>query len=280
MEAQLQRCDAVRGLLGGDASRVRWVDAYDGARVSPAALRRSRLVTPEGLERLALPERSRTWGMDLSAGGVGCALSHADVWCSILENVAAADLGALTSAGGDAAALELAVHELLARPALVLEDDTQLPDDFPALLRRRLAAVPDDYQLVFASGLDTEGAAPRLQVAPGVCRVPRLYRTTNCYVLRPQGAASLLQLCLPMTVQLDTAMTTLLCGGPAVPGSGPRASGLSDYVTALPAYCLHPPIAAQLTRLGSDIQWEHPQEAARDLAAEERGRLTAAGLSQ
>lgn len=40
-----------------------------------------------------------------------------------------------------------------------------------------------------------------------IARVPQLHRTTNAYLIKTNGAARLLQLCRPLSYQLDTMMT-------------------------------------------------------------------------
>lgn len=40
-----------------------------------------------------------------------------------------------------------------------------------------------------------------------IARVPQLHRTTNAYLVNTTGAARLLQLCRPLSYQLDTMMT-------------------------------------------------------------------------
>ena len=272
------------------------VEAYDGTLFTRAALERSQLLSPMGLERLhSLPQSERIWGMDLSYGAVGCALSHVRIWSE--------------------------TYERNLQRVLVLEDDTVLPHvavsstghdgaggGFAERVARVWQSVPADWQLVYLSGLDTERQCAHIRVARvaangdddgdqqqqlerHICRVPRLYRTTNCYVLNAAGAASLLDRCVPFTFQLDTAMTTQLVdfaaaaaatadGDDATASATPNESIVemrSHFVNMLPCYCVDPPLAAQATRFGTDIQWESPA-GKHDVADEEQSRMRAVGL--
>jgi GR25 family glycosyltransferase involved in LPS biosynthesis len=246
------------------------------------------LLSQVALDRLSpqlLPPSQRVWGMDLSPGAVGCALSHVHIWCDVLERGL--------------------------QRALVLEDDCLLPPkDLGAELQRPggvYDSLPRDWGFVFLSGLDPERQCRLLRVAKCsnsdeassryICRVPRIYRTTNCYMINARGARDLLQTCVPFTFQLDTAMTTMLVdrerniasvGGsgmpdPALLSPEDKAEALStpamleEYASLIPCYCVDPPLAAQATRFGSDIQDPHPN-ADHDFAAEEQSRMQHAGI--
>ncbi|KEG10109.1 putative glycosyl transferase-like protein [Trypanosoma grayi] len=176
--------------------------------------------------------------MDLNPAAVGCALSHALLWAAIAAR--------------------------RQRCVLVVEDDSMFPPDFHQRYEERVGHVPRDWELLYVSGLDTAGQAPLLRVAEGVSRVPQLHRTTNCYVVSHQGARRLLELCLPMTYQLDTMMTmhTIPDDKVEVP-----------HVTSPVCYTLQPPLVVQTTRMGSDIQTGN----GRDDDEEEQARCRAAG---
>ncbi len=158
---------------GFDVDRdVTRYDAVVGKNVDADVLARRNLITDLGHRRLRRPIEQRIWGMDLTAGGLGCALSHVHLWSQI------------------------AVRGL--ERVLVLEDDSLLQPDFVARFNEAWAsierhdAVRDAWGLVYVSGLDTENVGSRLQVAPGLRLVPRMHRTTNGYVINARGARSLL----------------------------------------------------------------------------------------
>jgi len=219
--------------------------AVEGAVVSPDVLQRGgggRFITPLGLQRLRLPPAQQIWGMDLTPGGVGCALSHIHLW------------GTIAARG--------------LQRVLVLEDDSLLPTNHTFLSRfaERWRAVPSSWQLVYLSGLDTEQRAPLLQVADGVSLVPRMHRTTNCYVVNASGARALLDTVVPLTFQLDTAMTTQLSapvshllsqhqGAGASAAAWHRLPASEEVVVGVAGcFTLWPPLVVQATRFGSDIQ--------------------------
>ena len=238
MTTQLAAC-------GFDVARqvVRY-EAVDGSRADAATLVRRGLISPLGMKRLQRPESQRIWGMDLTPGGVGCALSHADIWSRV-------------------AALNL-------NKVLVLEDDCLIQPSFAAdfdaawLRVETHPIVRDDWGLVYLSGLDTENRGHLLEVQPGLRLVPRMHRTTNAYVLRASGARQLMDACLPLTFQLDTEMTTRI---------STQLSNGEFAVTGVPCYSLHPPLIVQATRFGSDIQGG----VSHDTRQEEVDRCRAAG---
>ncbi len=265
-------------LLGVDSSSsllVKKVPAYDGTLFTTSAVEKSHLVSPVGLDRYKnLAQDQKVWGMDLSAGGIGCALSHVDIWCSVVERNL--------------------------QRALVLEDDTVLSENFVENAKKVFDFVPADWESVFLSGLDPEGQCGFLRVKQVgteeryICRLPRLYRTTNCYVINSRGAKNYLKSCVPFTFQLDTAMTTMLVDpDPSVMKGEPVDFSLEDktkkssdqnqtmmrseFVSRIASYCVDPPLAAQATRFGTDIQWKNP-DGEHDLEDEEKSRFKAAGI--
>lgn len=263
------------------------IEAYDGSLFSESAMRNSGLLSPIAIERMTtLPTSERIWGMDMTPGAVGCAFSHVDIWCEVAKRKF--------------------------KRALVLEDDCLLPESFMRTVELSVwDSVPSDWRYLFLSGLDPEHQCPFLRVARCrssslsssslprfICRVPRIYRTTNCYMVNEQGAMELLQKCVPFTFQLDTAMTTMLVDSnsksvrfPPDPKLLDRDSAVingrsadeiaamkSEFVSLISCYCVDPPVAAQATRFGSDIQWKNPHAGENhDFAAEEKSRLRATG---
>ncbi|ESL09298.1 glycosyl transferase-like protein [Trypanosoma rangeli SC58] len=228
---QLQRA----GFREGEYKRF---GAIDGNNVDVQKARSCGVVSLLGLLRVQERELRRIWGMDLNPAAVGCALSHALIWATIAARR----------------------HHCV----LVVEDDSLFSHDFQQQYVERMRHVPQDWELVYVSGLDTAHQASQLRVAEGVSRVPQLHRTTNCYVVSHQGARQLLQLCLPMAYQLDTMMTLNVASD--------VQSGV-PYVASPVCYTLQPPLVVQATRMGSDIQCRN----GRDEQEEERARCRAAG---
>jgi GR25 family glycosyltransferase involved in LPS biosynthesis len=225
-------------------SLIRHYPAVVGASVDVDRAERAGFISALGALRIKEPKSNHIWGMDLNPGALGCALSHIDLW-------------------GKIAAMRL-------ERALVVEDDSC----FRPLFMSELAEVmstdcPSDWELLYLSGLDTEGKGPLLHINPRIRLVPRMHRTTNCYLVNHKGARRLLETCVPLTYQLDTQMT-LQC---AV--HGPQQV---PYVSVPTCYSVHPQLVVQSTRFGSDIQ-DVSKRAADGMAKEEQERKKAAGWS-
>lgn len=229
------------------------VPAVEGSEVHVEACYRCGVVSRLGLQRLREPPAHHIWGMDLNPGALGCALSHIQLWSRIaassIPSVATATLSTPSAAS----------------PAktcyLVLEDDAELVDSetvssssSPPLLeelhRRMERRVPPDWELVYIGGLDTAGQCASLAVAEGVARVPQYHRTTSAYLVTPLGARRLLATCLPLTFQLDTAMTMRV----GLPHGSLPLPGALPYVLDPVSYTLQPPLLRQSAHLGTDIQ--------------------------
>ncbi|KAG5464190.1 hypothetical protein LSCM1_00370 [Leishmania martiniquensis] len=245
---------AVCARAGLPADRTERVPAVEGALIDLNAAHRCGLVSALGLLRLKEPPEHRIWGMDLNKAALGCALSHIRLWARI------AALGRVSNVSAQALA------EALPKPCfLVLEDDSILVDDndgdtaseplsppFLDQLQRRMCGVPADWELVYVSGLDTARQCPYMQVAEGVAHVPQYHRTTNAYLVTPQGARRLLATCVPLTFQLDTAMT-MNVGYPSDLADAARATTLPRVLDPI-CYTLQPPLMRQSVLLGTDIQ--------------------------
>ncbi len=150
-------------------------------------------------------------GKDLYPGEIACLLSHKHA----IARVAADDT-----------------------PWLILEDDVQLGDDFPAVIRA-LMATPDDWELVRFFG--DEKHAKRLQrkllpLAAGywLTRLSTTPGEAHAYLISPAGARKLLRQLRYTGTPIDTLM-----GQP--------------WKTGLEALTVWPGLAWQDKQLGSDI---------------------------
>lgn len=215
------------GLTSQAGFKVVRFDAVDGGKLNPRTLVDRGFLSRLGMMRLHSPKPDKIWGMDLSPGGVGCAMSHVLLWARI------------------AAAKDLAREEAV----LIVEDDSVFPQDgsFLTQFHDRMRQVPSDWNFVYVGGLDTGNTAHKLRVGTGVSRVPQLHRTTNCYLIRPEGARQLLSRCVPFTYQIDTQMTAEVVTGT---NGVAYASAVEGY------YTMQPPLVAQAgsDRFLSDIQ--------------------------
>merc|ERR1719387_1431305 len=66
---------------------IRW-SAVDGQSLDVPALAEHGIVAKNSLPRYFLPDEQKLFGVDLTAGGIGCALSHMQIWKDIIERIA------------------------------------------------------------------------------------------------------------------------------------------------------------------------------------------------
>ena len=216
--------------------------AVVGADCSVERLVSSGYVSSMGRQRMGLPRGDKIWGMDLSPGAIGCAMSHFQLWARIAM--------------------------MKCECALVIEDDSLFPKNFLQDVAERWRWVPHDWELVYLSGLDTAKKGHLLPVEetpahnshgddgmkvtnPWFRHVHQFHRTTNCYALNHVGASALLDVIPPLTFQLDTEMTIRTKPHPRT----------GEPFAAIPTcYTMHPPLVVQATRFGSDIQDGNPAD--------------------
>merc|ERR1719387_473766 len=137
---------------------IRW-SAVDGQSLDVPALAEHGIVAKNSLPRYFLPNEQKLFGVDLTAGGIGCALSHMQIWRDIIQK------------HGDASDESM---------FLVLEDDCKfLPGFSEDALLARLAHIPRDWQIIFLGGTDLMRKQQDLVVASGVRRLYRGFRETT-----------------------------------------------------------------------------------------------------
>lgn len=230
------------------------------------------LLSRLGRLRLEAPSHEKIWGMDLTEGALGCALSHLNVWRSIVETEAS-----VCSSG---------TNSFSASPRyLVVEDDAVFPPDFLSLYQQRVSVLENvvSWELLHLGGLDTgkqccglrRGSAKKKtsrdcssvsrpnssavkMALEQISRVPQLHRTTTAYVVTPTGAFRLSQVCFPLTFQLDTEMNSA-CQLPSPTETGEEEDEWESvkafaYVRDPPCLTLQPPLVRQNERFSSDIQ--------------------------
>jgi len=163
----------VSELANANITKYNIVSAVDGYNLDINNLE-STDVTIKGKE-LALDKSKKVFGLTLTPGAIGCALSHKNIWANVND------------------------------PTLILEDDAALSPDFITQLNERLALCPDDFDMLYLSsyinkakmpGEDTKLFVPRGQV-----------NGTMGYIVSPTGAQKLLQYCFPLDkYQIDTVL--------------------------------------------------------------------------
>eukprot|EP00927_Polykrikos_kofoidii_P007665 TRINITY_DN13151_c0_g2_i1.p1 TRINITY_DN13151_c0_g2~~TRINITY_DN13151_c0_g2_i1.p1 ORF type:complete len:274 (-),score=39.01 TRINITY_DN13151_c0_g2_i1:80-901(-) len=202
--------------------------SIDGHFVDVKALANVGLVSALALSRFLLPNEKKLFGIDLTPGGLGCALSHMQIWRDIIER---SEEGKIPQNGGR---------------FLVVEDDCLFTDGFSEeLLAERLSVVPNDWEIVFLGGQDLMKRQADLEVAPGVRRLYKGFRETTSYMISVAGCKACLEVAMPLSWQIDTHLTENEMANP---------EGL--MFTAKPrGYCLFPPLVGQARELFStDVQ--------------------------
>ena len=214
MERQLRKValsDAVR-FPGVDGSRD----------LDVATLVADGTLTQMGADRLRLPLEEKLFGMDLTMGALGCAMSHRAVWQRVVE----------------------AQH----RCCLILEDDAEFHPQLRREFARRWAHVPKDWGVVYLGGLDLLSGGdkpPRPFLAPGVRYAYQGHRELTAYVVNAQSAARCLELSREMTWQIDTHICNNFADDPAAK---------DKYISDPLSYVLQPSLAIQVTKFGTDVQ--------------------------
>merc|ERR1719387_2858512 len=197
---------------------IRW-SAVDGQSLDVPALAEHGIVAKNSLPRYFLPDEQKLFGVDLTAGGIGCALSHMQIWKDIVERFD----------GRDDACF------------LVFEDDCKfLPGFSEAVLAERIAEVPSDWEIVFLGGQDLMRKQHELEVGPRVRRLYRGFRETTAYLITVAGAKACLEVSVPLRWQIDTHLND---GSMRV---GPlQEDPKLEYTLHPRGYCLFPPLVYQ-----------------------------------
>lgn len=202
--------------------------AVDGNELDLAKLVEDGFLSLQAIGRFLMPDDQKVYGIDLTPGAIGCAMSHMQIWMDIVEIVSHEDFG-----------LDEAYF-------LVVEDDCRfLPGFSEELLKKRLEEVPEDWEMVYLGGVDAAGRQDELQISPGVRRAYSGFRTTTGYAITGAGAKAALEVTRPLCWQLDTHLT-----------ENELAYAVDISYTVSPmAYCLHPPLVEQAKELfTTDVQ--------------------------
>jgi len=197
----------------------------DGRLIDVNRLVDGGLMRVEAFPRYFLPDDQKLFGVDLTAGGVGCALSHMQIWKDVIEHN--------DDAGNDSW-------------FLVVEDDCKfLPSFNEEQLFSRLRHVPQDWEMVFIGGTDLMKKQDALEVAPGVRRLYRGFRETTAYLITVNGCKACLEVSVPLSWQIDTHLTE----------NEVELPDGTSYTVKPMGYCLFPPLVEQERELfKTDVQ--------------------------
>ena len=221
------------------------VEAVDGNELNIDNLIARGHITNFAYQRLKnIPLEEKFYGMDLTKGALGCALSHRYVWEKIVARK----------------------HKC----ALIMEDDVELSPLFSSTITQRIIDVPGDWELLYLGGVDllSAGKPPRPMVARGWRRAYSGQRELTAYVLHHVSAA----LCLELTNKLNWQIDTHLCESCTddIDSNRPYKamdknldtrefrkdshSALDKFISKPMSYALQPTLAIQLSRFGTNVQ--------------------------
>eukprot|EP00439_Symbiodinium_sp_Y106_P076643 s312_g15.t2 len=197
--------------------------AVNGRDLDVPDLAMNGVIAMEALPRYYLPDEQKLFGTDLTAGGIGCALSHMLIWRDIIQKCA--------EDGVDPQA-----------PFLVIEDDCEFAQGFSEeVLLERLSHVPQDWEIVYLGGQDLLRRQHLYEVGKGVRRLYKGFRETTAYVINDAGAKACLEVSVPLYWQIDTHMNDESLRE----GLKPPKPGHADHTMHPRGYFLWPGIVAQ-----------------------------------
>jgi GR25 family glycosyltransferase involved in LPS biosynthesis len=182
----------------GPATRL---PAIDGTRIDPESV-----VHPRALEALREVVRTgkRMRHDELTPGAIGCYLSHQKAW-----------------------------HQLAASGkewALVFEDDARLPRDLWARASPAVREAPADWDVIL---LGYEGDAAPIPGSSRLVRVRRFLRL-HAYLISRKAAKTLAENMLPMSQQVDWALSELIAkGGLVVYAVTPQIVDINYFGTSI-----------------------------------------------
>ena len=205
----------------GLADAVRF-SGIDGSKdVNVEEMHRRGELSDMALQRFKLPAEQKLFGMDLTLGAIGCALSHRAMWRHIVEQKHAC--------------------------CLILEDDVEFHPGMKKTFNTRWSRVPADWELVYLGGLDllSGDKPPRPFLADGVRYAYQGHRELTAYVLHAASARRCLELSEQMTWQIDTHICNVF-------RDDPKAQ--DKYISDPLSYVFQPSLAIQVTKFGTDVQ--------------------------
>jgi GR25 family glycosyltransferase involved in LPS biosynthesis len=202
-----------------DAVRFSGIDGSKDVNVDQ--LHREGKLSALAVERLRLPTKDKLFGMDLTPGALGCALSHRAVWQRVVD----------------------AGHQC----CLILEDDVEFHPAMKSRFLDRWSRVPADWGLVYLGGLDLLSAdkPPRPFLADGVRYAYQGHRELTAYVVHARSAQRCLELSEEMTWQIDTHICNTF---------KEDVKAQDKYISDPLSYVLQPSLAIQVTKFGTDVQ--------------------------
>ena len=131
-------------------------------------------VTMSGVEDLNSP--NKTFGLSLTKGAIGCAMSHKTIWEEVAKTKA--DL------------------------VLILEDDAVILPNFARKISAIISELPEEWDILY---LGSGQYTIEKRISPHLAQPSRIYGLFG-YVLNWRGAQRLLAQCFPLRYQIDTEL--------------------------------------------------------------------------
>ena len=114
------------------------VEGIVGTSLNIETLYHQKVVSQHARDRFVnVPMSEKHYGMDLTPGALGCALSHMEVWRRIADSPTPL------------------------RCALILEDDVEFSPKFPYEIETRMASAPHGWGMLYLGGVDLLSAVSR-----------------------------------------------------------------------------------------------------------------------
>lgn len=154
--------------LTGNIIRFKAVDGTRLLDIDP------QIVNFQGIEDLNNPNKS--FGLSLTKGAIGCAMSHKTIWEEVAETEK--DL------------------------VLILEDDAVILPGFTQKISDIISELPDEWDILY---LGSDQHTVEKYLSPHLAQPSRIYGLFG-YVINWQGAKRLLKQCFPLRYQIDTEL--------------------------------------------------------------------------
>ena len=151
-------------------SNVKRVNAVDGNKLNLTELI-PHIISQEGKNCADKPNNEKTFGITLTRGAIGCALSHKNAWSKIKN-----------------------------KPVLILEDDARIKCSYKDI-QSYIDRAPKDWEILYlGSGQYVKGDENK----PKIYKVKHAYGLFG-YIVRPSVVEKIKSV-FPLTEQIDTAL--------------------------------------------------------------------------
>lgn len=150
------------------------VNAVDGSKLQDSEI--EKYITRYGRQRIK--DKNKRYGVDLTLGAIGCALSHRSVWNNIVDNNY--------------------------NNTLILEDDVDIPDDFIEKYNKITPDIPHDYDIIFLGYHPTSDKYLYRDKQHKLLKTEKVFGLYG-YIVSLNGARKLLEM-FPIDVQIDSVI--------------------------------------------------------------------------